>query len=130
MEVETFETTEITDYGIENNEEQIKLIEELGLTGQQSLLDGSKTGICPYPLMTNEERFVYRVLFHKITKVDEYKGDAIPLRLLQIIAHSKQIEDITKLYILSEPHVDIDDRVLIGVTDNFYDWESFTSNNF
>lgn len=105
MQVETFEVTEQTDSGqspAEICEEQIKLIEELGLEGQESLIRKPETkdeaaSICPYRQMTAEEVGVYRQLCPEKTSIEKFAGHAIPLRVLQVAAHAKSLGIFTDL---------------------------------
>jgi len=120
MEVETYEATEVLDSGVEASEEQIKLIEELGLDGQKEFLSEDKAEIFPYPLMTDEERFVYGTLFEQKTEVHNYNGDPMPVRILQAIAFAKGFEEVKHLYVLSEPFVSMDDPILIATSSQIY----------
>lgn len=121
MEIETYEQNEITPEGIESNEEQIALINELGLEGQQSLISGDGVDLCPYPLMTDEERYIYKTILPKKSSIEEYKDGPIPLRVLQVIAHAKTLDTFKYLYIYSEPSIDVDDPILIGTNESYWD---------
>lgn len=96
MQVETFECQETASEPIEASEEAIGLINKLGLKGQQSLVSPnpnlpSAETRSPYRLMTAEERFVYLTLCPERTSIEEYDDGPIPLRVLQIGSHAKDI---------------------------------------
>lgn len=136
MQIETYETLSI-DVDADGNpvnevvsEEALALIEALGLEGQQSLVakkdidsDTTVETRVPYRLMTGEERAIFATLFPIKTPIALYKGDAIPLRVLQVAAHAKDCD--LQLFVL-HPATDIrqNDPVLIGerVTKVQYSW--------
>lgn len=96
VEIETYEVLEVAGATgeIECDSEAIALIEKLGLEGQQSLI--SKTSDDeeirnPYRKMTAEEKWVYEKFLPNKCKLQEYKRDAIPLRVLQIAAHATEL---------------------------------------
>jgi len=123
MQVETYEQNEVSESGIESNEEQIALINKLGLVGQQSLISGD-TEVCPYPLITDEERYIYSTILPKKSSINEYKDGPIPVRVLQVIAHAKTLDTFTHLYIYSEPSVDVDDPILVGTNESYFEFKS------
>jgi hypothetical protein len=96
MEVETFELIETDNVtgAVECDAEAMALIETLGLTGQQKLFgkkdDGEKVR-CPYRLMSTNEAFVYGQLLGVKTDLRKYESGCIPLRVLQVAAHAKDI---------------------------------------
>ena len=94
--VETFEVTEIDNVTgqIECEAEALELIESLGLAGQQKLLgknDEEQPVRCPYRLMNRNERFVYEQLLPVKTLLAQYESGCIPLRVLQVAAHAKDV---------------------------------------
>jgi hypothetical protein len=56
--------------------------------------------IVPYRLITKDEQFVYKVLCPVTSAVENYDGSPIPLRVLQIVAHARELE-IGKLEVWS-----------------------------
>ncbi len=115
MEVETYEVIETTSAGVECDAEAIKLIEALGLTGQQELVtapEGTPTRN-PYRLMTREELHVYKILMPKESRIEAYSDGPIPLRVLQVAAHAKDMFDwLTVCCPATGPK---DNPILIGV---------------
>ena len=129
MDVETFEVTEVTtELKTEATEGQLALIEELGLTGQQSLLvtddeTDAAVQVCPYRLMTEEEYRVYKVLCPNASKVENFKAHAIPLRVLQVVAHGRtMLEVIGDLQVWHRKSSLVEDPVLVGVKSD-YQWD-------
>lgn len=118
MKIETYEQSELdADCQPECEAEAVALIEQLGLKGQKQLLkkksDG-ETGRIPYRQLTIEEAYVYRTLLTKETCLREYGDAPIPLRVLQVAAHAKELFD--EVQVLSAPTAsDLKDPVLIGV---------------
>lgn len=125
MQIETYEvlTLDVDASGRLVNEtvsvEALALIEALGLEGQQSLVqvatvdDETVETRVPYRQTTAEEKAIFATLFPIKTPIEKYRGDAIPLRVLQIAAHARDCE--LALYVL-HPATDIrlNDPVLVG----------------
>lgn len=94
VQVQTFEQTEVNAVGETEklDAEAIELSERLGLTGQRSLVStGEVKTLCPYRVMTKEERVVYEMLCPEKQKVENYDKGPIPLRVLQVLAHAKEL---------------------------------------
>ena len=92
MLVETFEQTEMLENAeVEQTEEALRLITELGLEGQGNLLSPNKKERVPYREMTVKESRVYRELFPTETELSKYDASFIPLRVLQVAAHATQL---------------------------------------
>lgn len=123
MDIETFETTEVTDQGVDFAPEQIALIEELDLGGQRGLISADQTEVAPYRQMTLEEIQVYCLVTPEITPVEQYRGEAIPLRVLQVLAHAKSLGIYAKFEIWAKASVDVKDPVLVGRMHQQYHWE-------
>lgn len=127
MQVETYEVLSI-DVDANGNvinetvsEEALALIETLGLEGQQELVARQPVGYgheeverrIPYRQTTAEEKAIFATLFPVKTSLHRYKGDAIPLRVLQVAAHAKELE--FELYVLHPAtNVRVNDPVLVG----------------
>ena len=106
MQIETFEQTEIVDNKIEADEESMKLIEELGLEGQQNLIGGDEEDEdrerVPYREMNRIERLVYDILYPSHTKFTSYQKSMIPLRVLQVGAHAVSLKFYEEVQVWSE----------------------------
>lgn len=114
MQVETFECEETRSERVECTGEALALIEQLGLTGQQSLNSnaGGETR-CPYRKMTKEEMTVYRLLCPAVYSLVSYDSAPIPLRVLQVAAHAKPLFD--ELIVWAAESADVKDPVLVGI---------------
>jgi len=97
VQVETYEVTEVDNVTgqVECEVEALELIESLGLAGQQKLLgkndDTGEAVRCPYRVMNRNERFVYEQLLPIKTLLEQYESGCIPLRVLQVAAHAKDV---------------------------------------
>lgn len=121
MLVETYEVDETTEddtelEALKADNESLHLIDKLGLDGQTALVckdetTGLKTRI-PYQEMSSEELRVYECLFPQKTLVTEYRHGIIPLRVLQVIAHAKEMFE--EVYVYHKKMVD-PDPVLVGM---------------
>jgi hypothetical protein len=61
------------------------LVDELGLTEQAKLIEGSKSPI-PFPVMTEAQQAIYSVILETKTPYKQFQGEAIPLSVLSLIA--------------------------------------------
>lgn len=114
MEIETYEATETTAEGqVEHTPEDMALIAELGLSGQQ-LITSDEGEINPYPKITHEQKLVCATLFDQRTKVADYSAGMIPVRILQVIAHAKDVFGIQNIYVYHKPTVEIRDPILVA----------------
>jgi len=130
MKIETYEVTELKADGTEDNlEESKQLIESLGLEGQKKLFDKDDTDYkaFPYRKMTNQEYNVYRLICPNKTQLDNFSGELIPLRVLQIAAHAKECDFVHQLQVWYPESADIKDPVLVGVK---WDDESRIGSNY
>lgn len=120
MEVETFECEETITEPIEASAEAVSLITELGLEGQQSLLNPEtqegEVVRCPYRKIRRDESFVYKRLCPRSTRLEEFSDCPIPLRVLQIAAHAKQF-DVLKAFWIWSAEGKVKDPVLIACTE-------------
>jgi hypothetical protein len=125
MEVETYEVISLDEQGgdIINetvSEEALALIESLGLGGQKALVerhtadDGEEVETrWPYRVLTAEETNIFATLFPVRTPIAKYQDGPIPLRVLQVAAHAKEMG--LALFVLHpENGVRMDDPVLVG----------------
>lgn len=116
MQVETYECTEITAAGVpEDNAEQVSLVERLKLKGQQALISGKGEArtVIPYRYMTAQETFVYTTLCPRVTSVEDYSLSPIPVRVLQVISHAREL-DIGQLVVLHPEDPADPDPVLVS----------------
>lgn len=120
MQVETYEVQEVEDQTIENNEESLELIKSLGLEGQQSLINPEKTTTFPYRKMTKEEGIVYDILLPNKCKVGDFKEEQIPLRVLQVLAHAKNLDFFDDFFVMYPENADVKDPVLYGMKKEGY----------
>ena len=126
IQVETYEVTE----GIPSSEmealalegEAQLLIESLGLSGQKALFskEGGDSIHHPYRAMTKEEHTVFSTLFPHTSDVSDYKDGPIPLRILQIIAHVRELDHPDMQYIgVMHPPKFVDDPILFAQKTSF-----------
>jgi hypothetical protein len=129
MQVETFECQETAAEPIEAAEEAIAIIEQLGLSGQKSLISaGDKLATrCPYRQMRRDEDFAYGVLCPEKTRLCDYDASPVPLRVLQIAAHAQSLEMFTDLRVWHAKETAEKDPVLVGVAKHpTRSWDSTT----
>ena len=114
MEVQTFETTEVTSSMQADDIDKIKaLTESLELTGQKTLLTSDNTRFV-YRKMTREEANVYGLLCSQRTKLEDYADQVIPLRVLQVAAHAKALNFFRFLTVWHPESAEVKDPVLVG----------------
>lgn len=119
MEVETYEVLDSAEVqSPEFAEEASALIESLGLEGQRSLVvkreNGTETRI-PYREMTGDELFAYRTLCPQTSDVHKFKSEAMPLRVMQVLAHAKSLDCFKSFEVWHPRDASIKDPVLVGV---------------
>lgn len=119
MNVETFEQTEVVGGKIEeeNSPEAIGLIETLGLKGQAALTTKTIDEVdvrCPYRAMTKKEIRVYSTLYPDKVQIEDYRESMIPLRVLQVAAHAKNLQIYKKVEVWCETGKPVD-PVLVGI---------------
>lgn len=91
MQVETYEVEE-PKAEPQVEAEAIELIEKLGLKGQKSLVVDTGTEMrLPYREMSKTEKAVFEAIFPEATKVEEYAAGVIPVRVLQVLAHGREL---------------------------------------
>ena len=115
MQIETFELQEVTDQGVEQSAEAVAICEKLGLSGQlERGKDASGTRFS-YRKMTALEGRVYGVLCPRKTEIAKYSDEPIPLRVLQVAAHGREMFDTLEIW--HPDNADIKDPVLVGIKD-------------
>lgn len=120
MEVERFECQETIAEPIEASEEAIGIIRDLGLEGQERLVnpptqEQPETRV-PYRQIRADEAFVYQLLCPRQTKLKEFSACSIPLRVLQIAAHASTLDLFKSLWVWSAEG-EVKDPVLIAQTE-------------
>lgn len=118
MQVETYEQIEVTsEPTAAPDAEAIALIEQLGLNGQRSLIapqePGSKAAVIPYARVTAEESDTYAVLFPTAVYAEDYDAGPIPVRVMQVIAHARELGLRCVIWYPSDA-VRRDDPILVG----------------
>lgn len=126
MLVETYEATEMNGVEVEDKEECARLAQELGLSGQVSLINDDFGEICPYRKMTKEEAFVYGTILTGKCDVNDYKDGPIPLRVLQVYQHAKSLDMFHAFKVWYAESYEIKDPVLVArVGESMYNDRSF-----
>ena len=119
MEVEIYDMLEVdTNLVGEPDAESIKLIEELGLTGQQDQVteEGKRQ---PYQELNQTQLTVASILFPSSQEVGKYSKGPIPYRILkEVKAAREHFKSIQVFY----PETIEKDPLLVGYVDHFYDW--------
>lgn len=126
MQVETFECPEVAAEPIEASEEAIRLIEELGLEGQRTLVAPDKSGRetrSPYREILKDELAVYMLLCPQATKLANYNASPIPLRVLQVAAHATVVIPGCRLVVWDREEAQVKDPVLVAETGK-YEWSA------
>jgi len=116
-QVETFEIEDAT-HGeasqMAHDAEAAELIEKLGLSGQKSLQNPETLTRCPYPVAEADDLVVYRALNPESCKPEEYSLDCFPVRVMQVLAHAKELNFFTSFAIWYPKSARVDDPVLVG----------------
>jgi len=116
MKVETYEIEEINASEASTmaaDSEAIELIEQLGLSGQKTLISPEAATRFPYPLMSAAQLAVFSTLFPDKVEAKEYRQGIIPLRVLQVIAFCKDLPQCHYLEIW-HAHAVKEDPILVG----------------
>jgi len=116
MKVETYEIEEINNSEASTmaaDSEAIALIEKLGLTGQQALVNPDTATRFAYPHMTKLQETVFRACFPARCSLADFRHEIIPLRVLQVAAFCK---DFPQTSCLEVWHTAIpkQDPILVG----------------
>ena len=114
MDIETFEVAEeATSSCTQEDLDQVKkLVDELALSGQQTLLTPEYR--FPYRKMTKQESRVYKLVCPTQSDLTNYDDSAIPLRVLQVAAHAQTLGVFSKLVVWHADNADVKDPVLCG----------------
>jgi len=110
MNVETYEV-EATHPEVD--EAANALIEQLGLEGQKAYTNPETGARCPYRTMTDDETFVYGILCSVKAPAHKFDAEPMPLRVLQVLAHAKDI-GVFEGYEVWHPARPMKDPVLVA----------------
>ena len=93
MKIETYEVEEITgELGVmAADSEAMELINKMGLHGQIAAANPETATRFPYALMSDLQHVVFKTVFPNRTNIEEYADGLIPLRVLQVAAHVKEL---------------------------------------
>lgn len=89
MEIQTFECETMPNE--ECSEQAFALVEKLGAAKQAEVYYNATRQVVPYRKMTPTEHAVYKLLFPIREAIDKYDAGPIPLRVLQVGAHAKEV---------------------------------------
>lgn len=122
MKVETYECEETATEHVECSDEAIRLIEEMGLSGQQEFLapKENKHQRVPYRKIMADEAFVFRQICPKDVELSAYSDGPIPLRVLQVASHAKSLGVFTSIRVWCRESATIKDPVLLGYIGDYY----------
>lgn len=111
--VETYIESELQDLitDAEKTDEWRKKVEELGLRGQLSLIEGKKSPI-PFPIMNRAMQRVYETLCPAKMEVKEYNRTTIPARVLEMIGLCVKENYFSKLWVWFDD--ESPDPILVG----------------
>lgn len=116
MQIETYEiereSSEISQLAADG--EAMMLIEKLGLEGQRKTFAKDGTQM-PYRPMTKQEAAVFGIMFPRRTEVTAFSDGPIPVRVLQVISHVREL-DLPELRYIEVWHAESakDDPVLVA----------------
>lgn len=122
IQTEIFEQQDVREETVEQSEEALRIINDLGLTGQQPKSNTTGTIVrFPYRLMTDEELFVYSILCPQKSDLRFYDLSPIPLEVLKTAAYAKSLQDprIQYLEIWSAVSQKVKDPVLVGKKETY-----------
>jgi hypothetical protein len=88
MQIETYECETIP--SVEFTDEAIALVEKLGATKQSNFYQEGKA-VIPYRFMTPIEMAVYAIMLPQRDEINAFDSAPIPLRVLQVGAHAKEV---------------------------------------
>ena len=132
MQVETYEIEDATSEASQmaNDSVALELIEKLGLDGQRRIMNKDTVTRVPYRVAEKEELIVYRALNPEQCKLEDYTLDAIPVRVLQVAAHAKDLDYFKELIVYYPKAGRVDDPLLIGHWEGKLDGRTWNSSLF
>ena len=118
LQVETYEIEDAT-HGeasqMAHDAEAAELIEKLGLSGQKSLQNPETLTRCPYPVAEEDALLVFKALNPETCRPEDYSLDCIPVRVMQVLAHARELNFFTSFAIWYPKSARIEDPVLVGL---------------
>lgn len=96
MLIETYECETVP--SVEFTDEAIALVEKLGAE-KQSNFYREGASVAPYRMMTPEEKAVYEIVLPNRDEIDKFDAGPIPLRVLQVAAHAKEVLEVGTLVV-------------------------------
>jgi hypothetical protein len=117
MQIETFEVEQTSSEiaVLAQDAAAVELCEKLGLKGQLTRSESKTLTRNPYRQIQADEAFVYAVLCPERTRPEEYSAEPIPLRVLQVFSHAKELGIYDRFEIWSARHASVKDPVLVGI---------------
>ena len=88
MQIETYECETVP--SVEFTDEAIALVEKIGATKQANFYQEGKS-VVPYRFMSPTEMAVYHIMLPHRDEIDKFEAGPIPLRVLQVAAHAKEV---------------------------------------
>lgn len=126
MKIETYEIEEINSSEasvMAADGESAELIEKLGLAGQRELINPESGTRFQYPRMTKLQTLVFETCFPVKTKLDAFRHEIIPLRVLQVAAFCRDFQQTAFLEVWHTA-IPKQDPILVGRK------ESYSSENY
>jgi hypothetical protein len=118
--VETYDMLELDiNLEVESDPEAVAIIEEMGLTGQQDLVNDTG-GRQPYNRLTADQLIICATLFPSRARLSDYKEGPIPYRVLKEAQVAKK--HFKFLYVFYDTPAEIKDPVLVGAHSEIYSW--------
>ena len=122
LQVETFEVEDADKSRMEISEQDetriVELIETLELEGQKELLsrddDSGASTVIPFQVLDTATKNQWDAVCPHHVELGSYSGELIPLRILEVLALTKEREFFDKAMIWSRTS-DYEDPVVIGV---------------
>src|SRR5258708_2382864 len=74
----------------------VALIESLGLTGQKTLVNTATETRTAFRRMTQVESDVFGLLFPEQSRVEDFKAEIIPIRVLELLKEAKECGQFVK----------------------------------
>jgi hypothetical protein len=117
MKVETYEITE-PEPEPQIEAEAIELIDKLGLEGQKTLVkpETDVSEQIPYKELTKAEVVVFEAVFPKHDEVKQYAAGVMPVRVLQVAAHSIELFNKVQVWHREDS---VADPVLMGINGTY-----------
>jgi len=127
MKTETYALEDIKLEIAEHTDEAIALCEQLGMEGQLKLVvkndSGDAVARFPYRLITDEERFVFKILCPEASSLKDYRNEAVPVEVLREIKRAREA-GIETFEIWSASSRLVKDPVVVGRKQGSSSWST------